>query len=319
MIFTLLKKHSPHILFLLFVVPACAQKKQATQVAQTLTCVPKWHKNDSIRLKITKEIQATDATRNGSSGYYATITVLDTTPTGYILAWQNRPMIDFGNESMQARLAGLFLNLKIVYTTGKDGAFESIVNQEDIQQFIETSLKEIVTNSGKNTDQAALEKSIEQVHSLFGNKENMQEFMARDVIFFHGAYGSEYSSIKPDTMEVSSPTPMDRSLIFTGIQISSLKQVDAKNDIAEFSLVQNFDKEKATKVMNQFLAESLRKAAKEPKPDQSIQAFGITTTTIYTYKLSTGWITSIHSKKDSEMVIKENETRNAEITRIELR
>lgn len=71
--------------------------------------------------------------------------------------------------------------------------------------------------------------------------------------------------------------------------------------------------------MNQFLAESLRKAGKEPKPDQSIQAFGITTTTIYTYKLSTGWITSIHSKKDSEMVIKENETRNAEITRIELR
>lgn len=247
MISSLLKKYSQLIVLLLFVIPGSAQKKQATPVVQTLTCVPKWHKNDSIRLKITKEIQATDATRNGSSGYYATITVLDTTPTGYILSWQNRPMIDFGNESMQARLAGLFLNLKIVYTTSKDGAFESIVNHEDIQQFIELSLTEVVTNSGKNTDKAALEKSIEQVGSLFGNKENMQEFMARDVIFFHGAYGSEFSSIKPDTMEVSSPTPMDRSMVFTGIQITSLKRVDAKNDIAEFSLVQNFDKKRLLK------------------------------------------------------------------------
>lgn len=304
---------------LLILTFGCAQKKtHSFPENASVDCIAKWKKNDSIQLKITRETQSAERKGNESAYYYATVKVMDTLSNGYLLSWQNKPAVDFGNASLQAQMANLFLTLRIIYTTDKNGSFNSIENYDEMQQALESTIKVISDSMAHHTDTAIINQQMQQVRVMFSSREMVNQIMSRDIQLFHGAYGGTFKA-RPDTTRGELRIPLGQ-IQFPATVISALKSLDNQKKVAEISVVQQIDPIKAAKAMNDFLTEQFREAGHEPKPGEAMTKYSIADTALYSYQMSNGWISQLYSTRTMDM---ENGTlqtmKQTQITRIELR
>jgi hypothetical protein len=286
---------------LLIFIFGCAQKKTTLLPADaSVNCVAKWQKNDSIRLKITRETRYSESNSDESAYYYATIKVLDTLRNGYLLAWQNIPPMALGNDNLQSRMANLFLELRIVYTTTKSGSFNSIENFDDMQEVVEATIREILNSRKDSSERATMERQMEQFRNMFSSKETVNQLMARDIQLFHAPYGGTFNA-RPDTIQTETAIPIGNMEPLPAMLIASLKELDNKNNTAIFSTIQQIDPAGAAKAMNDFLTDQYRLVGHEPKPGETMTKYAMTDSSTYSYQLSTGWINRLHSSRTADI------------------
>jgi len=305
---------------LLILISGCAQNKtKSLPLTASVDCVAKWQKNDSIRLKISKETETSEGKSNGGAYYYATVKVMDTLSNGYLLSWQNIPPVDFGNEDLQAKMANLFFKLRIIYTTDKKGSFSTIENYDEMQSLVESTMQEVNAARADKTDKATLDKQMEQVKAMFSSRESVDQLMGRDIQMFHGAYSGTFKT-RPDTTHAQRTLPVGRQQSIPALLITSLKELNDQKKTAVVSINQQIDSKEAAKAMNDFLVETLRISGQELKPEEVVTKYAVQDSAAYTYDLSTGWINHLYARRTGNIEYASAKTsRQTQITRIALR
>lgn len=268
---------------------------QNTATDSTAPCVAYWRKGEVKNLVIKKTSITMDAGKEkkaSSSTHEATLTVLDSTEKSYTLEWKYKPNKKSEIPELET-FNNLLTQLKVIYSVTETGAYDSLINYEELKKYISEMLDELSKLSDNKKDMSA---TLTQYLPLLKSKEGIESIFLKDIQTYHAPYGIEYSTKEPQTYETELPNVLGGDP-FPAVVTLTLNKVDIPNDLAVIDISQDVDKEKAVKLMKEFFVR-LSKAQNKPLPEGEIlTSMEIQDHYQYDLVLSDGWIRRMFTKR----------------------
>jgi hypothetical protein len=269
---------------------------QNTVTDSSATCVAYWKKGDvktvtinktSINYKKTKPPETTKATCK------AIMTILEESETGYKIQWQYKVDNSAPGISDLSKFNELLTNLKIIYTTSETGAYDSLVNYEEVKKFMSTTLNEI--GKLKKYESPEFQKFLDQFKTLLENRQGIEGFLMKDINVLHSPYGIEYDKKHPQVFESELPNIFGGEP-FPAVVTLSLLKLDATNNSAKIRILQTIDKEKSAAILKEILiklATPIRADAKEGIESAGIDSIELNDSYEFDLSLNNGWMKKV--------------------------
>ncbi|MBL1281482.1 MAG: hypothetical protein COA33_014490 [Fluviicola sp.] len=244
------------------------------RVSFTCTKVEKVYKNGKKKPKTEK-----------TKKYKLALSIIDSTEHSYTIQMTYSDFSGIENEQEEMCNSAL-TQLSIKYVTDEFGAYDSIVNKNELQ----ASMKQVIDALYKTVSDTS---SIGHLRDLFLNEDNLEALFVSDIITIHNFYGVGLELSKPIDYELEFLTLGNYML--EGEGKITLLSIDKTRDLARISSTQKPNKGKTGEYLN-YLMNLLA-------PGEEIDDFKVSNrvTQSYEMELSSGWMTKIKSKSVSKV------------------
>ena len=254
-----------------------------------------WQKGDLASFSFIKnkeKIEKGKPTSKETTTYWVEFSVVDANDTSYTINWKNvrvmvndKKAMDPNPEAFLKLTAGL--NFK--YLTTEYGEFLELLNWKEVQNLVNLELDRLLTDSANPNS-----KTINnEFRKIFSSRENMEQYVMKDVQLFHSLYGGEYVLKEKLTLEMEMPNPLGGNPI-PGTISMEMTDLDKKSNKCSILVAQTIDKEKLTKALSDWL-EKMGKPKDSPLPVMDFRDH-----TEYTIDLAKGWIERIYNTRTVE-------------------
>ncbi|WP_374165580.1 hypothetical protein [Arcticibacter sp. MXS-1] len=183
----------PVILLSLTIALAIAGTDTSAQT-DSIALIARWKKGEGRNYLIKKaEVRYTNGalTTNDSSSYTVSVTVTDSSRTNYNLDWRSEsPLL---SNKTYPELAGLdekYQNLSVKYSTDQNGAFQKLLNRDEIIQMMNEALDLYVAQK-KDTGSLSSD-NVEAVKQIFSSPGTIEGLALKEISLFHFPYGVWY-------------------------------------------------------------------------------------------------------------------------------
>lgn len=249
---------------------------------------PKWSVGE-----ITKYSMTMGRVRNGITSFSKadiSITVVEKTKEYYTLEWKYED-IELGanapNEQQVEALLNLVKGLTIRYTTDEYGAFQRVVNQDEVKAFMKKSTELVVQ---RITDEKLKNVLVQLVDSWLENEQFINLVVAKELSLFHNPYiyGTKLPIGKPYAEEVTLFNPLGLQQPLVG-NVRLLAQ--QSKDLIYIEVEQELDKEKSAKSIMEFMNRLLKDiSGKQLSEEQKINSVEIKDSFRYAFKVYDNWL-----------------------------
>ncbi|MEM6261544.1 MAG: hypothetical protein AAGI38_03475 [Bacteroidota bacterium] len=187
------------ILLVLLLGFSFTQRGYSQTDAPGIPFVTYWSTSDTFEFKITKRVQKWEEeklVKNDSSTYNGTITVVDSTPDGYLLKWRYTTNLttDYNIPPKIARRLSKYRIRDIQYRISEVGEFQGVDNWKEIAKVFNAMFDEfmdlLIEESPEN--RAAVKKVIKPLRATFGSKEGVEIYVLKELQYIHYPFGVEF-------------------------------------------------------------------------------------------------------------------------------
>ncbi|MDJ1498874.1 hypothetical protein QNI19_38460 [Cytophagaceae bacterium DM2B3-1] len=224
--------------FFLFISFTCFSQNDTSAIS----LVSYWSKGDSFNFKITKVQQQWkkgELSKNDSSSYIANFLVLDSTASSYKIKWsyKNDLVSEYNIPSKFASLLSKYQVTEVIYTTTEMGQFVGIENWKEIGKMMKDLVADITETlyKDKPKEKEAFKKAMQAIESAYSSKEGVEQFIFKEIQYFHFPFGYQFSQTTPLTYEQPIPNMFGGSTVRGDTKLY-IKGVDKKN--STFTLMQ---------------------------------------------------------------------------------
>ncbi len=164
-----------------------------------------WDKNEKQSYTITTDkfkIKEGDTVSKSQLIYDVDITVIDSTANSYVIEWKYSNYRVSGSELIKQRIEAGFQNLAIRIRTDDMGAFEEVLNWEDVRDHMKKS-STLLQEEFKHDPKA--KEIMEEVAKIYNSKANIEAIAINDIQQFYTFHGGKY--VKGEPAEASIQVP----------------------------------------------------------------------------------------------------------------
>ena len=282
-----------------------------------------WFNGDSYNFKVTKinqQWRGDTQSKNDTTTYNATFTVLDSTETSYKIRWSydtELPVsIGIPEEVMES-----FSNLSaidVIYTTSEVGAFIEIENWKEISDKMTEMLENVMSVLAKNeeVDKKKVSTALKPILSIYQTQLGIEQLVFKELQLFHFPFGVEF--MVAETLKYDDAVPN----IFGGDPIKGHTQlyIDKVDfDEAYCSLIQEMqlDPIGTRNMIMDFLKRSGIKGS-EMKKMMETASIEVTDYNKYEFYYYPGVPIHIEAKRESLIDISDKKAKRIDILIIEL-
>lgn len=163
-----------------------------------------WTMGDSYNFKVTKinqQWKEGELTKDKKEEYLASFTVIDSSANSYTIRWafENYLNDSYDIPDEYKEIFSKYDILEILYATNELGAFNEILNWEELGKTLSTMIDELVEVLGKDNKELydILVKTMQPVKEIFSSKNGIENFVVRELQFFHFPLGIEIDAKEP--------------------------------------------------------------------------------------------------------------------------
>ncbi|WP_148561624.1 hypothetical protein [Pontibacter korlensis] len=302
-------------LFLTFLLTICTTNLLAQQDS-TVSFVAYWHKGETQKYKVIKkrlEHRNGKETKNETSSYLTSFTVLDSTATSYLVEWKYENTLFNSAPELSAQMESLgekYRYLTIKYKTDEMGTYQGIENWKEVSKMMSDVFDLVIKNTevAKKRD---FEKAMKPFKTMYSSKEGIESLVLKELQSFHGPYGAAFSLV--DTVYYEDMLPN----LFGGDPIKAnasvyFKPIDYENGTCTFINELNPDSEDTRRMITDMFGKviastSFKSAAEmEQKMEELRKTFAemkmeIRDYNTYTFDLENTWPTLVTTKRTTLM------------------
>ena len=258
----------------------------------TIAMIAFWEMNDE---RVYEFVETEEKLKKGvktlkKSNYDLTMTILDSSATNYRVKWQyDNHEIDYEMEAMEKEILEICGNIPVEYRTNELGAFETIVNWEEMKTKIDEAFTTVINKE-------ALPDSIKlgltnMITSMFSSEAQVN-FWARDLNFFHYLYGASLHRTQPFEGVKNYTNPFIKTTM-PGTQRVEVVAVDEENWIAKIKVTSGIDGDQAKALMIDFVKKNMKELGienEEEIKEEELPNYSVEETMNYIYNIETGYI-----------------------------
>ncbi len=227
------------IVCIFFVLPILGQINIADSTVQVVAYWDKGEKQDYIITKSRTKAENGNTISTDSVRYDVELTVADSTATSYTMQWIYKkvysdninPIVNQVNKSVEG--------LKILYKTDELGAFDSVLNWEEIDQYMKKQY-DMLRIFAKSSPE--IMNAINKAQAIFSNKSILEASGIKEIKQFHNFYGGAFkvNEVIADLLETASP--FSDKPIMADVSVL-LTDIDAENDFYVMASLHTIDPE----------------------------------------------------------------------------
>lgn len=260
----------------------------------TATVVSKWKKGDTKKLlvKQAKE-KITDGKKvKEGSVFEVNMKVLDKAKDGYTIEWTYH-IIDIESDNpLMKSLYRMGEGLKVIYKTDELGVFKELVNWKEMKEFLYKGLDRV----GKEfKDNDAVKGILKQFKEMYSTRENIETTLD-DIQLYHTPYGGEYKLNEIITAETQLPNILGGDPFPARLEIE-MTVFEPEKKYCKIVTRQELDKEKASKIIFEFLKKIAAQSGKPIPKDTEIPVITIKDTSEHDIDLEGGWVKRAYFKR----------------------
>ncbi len=256
-----------------------------------------WDLNEKQTYEVTKEkyrVQHADTTQRELVKYEVDITIVDSTASSYTIEWVYRHIDQDSENEFEKKLAGISNNRKVIIKTSEMGAFQEVVNWQELRDEIKGATG-VVRKEFKHIPKIDL--VIDKVEAMFLTKEAIESMAIKDIQQFYSFHGAVYTlgeevsgQLQVPNNYGGEPFNSDASLI--------LDELNVEDNNGVIWMWQTIDSKALTDATYSFLKESATAAGNkfpERKDFPSVQSKTTTAARIH----GSGWL--VYSRETKEV------------------
>lgn len=271
-----------------------------------------WDKNEKQSYTITTDkfkIREGDTISKSQLTYDVDITIVDSTAKSFIIEWKYSNYRVSGSELFRQRIEAGFQNLAIRIRTDEMGAFEEVLNWEDVRDHMKKS-STLLQEEFKYDPKA--KEIMEEVAKIYNSKANIEAIAINDIQQFYTFHGGKYVKGEPAEASIQVPNvtggkPFDADVFIYLDEINEKEE----NYILRYEL--SVDEKQLQQAVKEYLTNLAKKAGK-PVPKDLVLNPLVNTTQIGSRIHDYGWVIySISTKTVSAGEILNIEERVIEI------
>lgn len=163
-----------------------------------------WTMGDSYNFKVTKinqQWKEGELTKDKKEEYLASFTVIDSSANSYTIRWafENYLNDSYDIPDEYQEIFSKYDILEILYTTNELGAFNEILNWEELGKTLSTMIDELVEVLGKDNKELheILLKTMKPIKEAFSTKNGIENFVVGELQFFHFPLGIDIDAKEP--------------------------------------------------------------------------------------------------------------------------
>ncbi len=305
-------------LLIIFSCLACFGQADTTKIP----FISYWSAGDSYDFKVTKIKQRwteDNLTKNDSSSYIVNFEVIDSMETSYKIKWSHKT--DLAGLNIPAKLLSALSKYdmtEVIYTTSEVGDFTGIENWQEISAM----MKELFTNMidllaiDEEISKKDLTQAMQPVINMYETREGIEQFLFKELNYFHFPFGVEFSPADTITYEEELPNMFGGDPIRGNTKVY-FQEVDIEEARCIFTQEMDLNPED-TKNLLTTLFKQMNLDDKDMEEAMKIAQFEIRDHNRYEYYYYPGIPISIETKRVSLMDIDKEKGKAIEITRIEL-
>jgi hypothetical protein len=297
-----MKEVLSYIICNLFALTVFAQEQPNLISPTKVTTIGYWNIGDKISYQVTSSNaiskSATDKpTIESTNTSELEITVIDSTQHTYILEIRyQKGSIEGLNPQVQEMMNSWQTNVVVRYQTDEFGAYETILNLDDLQKdFLNkfNEFKQKLVGGVTSEETKKLTAALDEVMTQFSKPENIEVLYIGDILPIHSYYGVELNLNK--SLEVDLEFPCFSNISVKGIGKISLKSINKAKDIATFSIISKPNQQEIKKYMKFFFHQLFPDSKEKVKVEElNIQFENKDQLVMH---LSNGWMESIETSR----------------------
>ena len=198
------------LIFLFFTTIIWAQYFPKTESANVL---PYWEKGDNFEYtQNEKEYQVNkqDTLIKKNISFDLTVNILDKTDDSYQIEWIINQDFNQFPPLIREQFATQLGAQKFIYQTDQNGAFQTLINFEDIVAYNKKMVEILGATIQNENEKEAFKTALEKV---FGNEEVTEQLIASKINTFHLFYGSHIKKNKPTKSKFQTVNPVTKNKI----------------------------------------------------------------------------------------------------------
>ena len=286
------------ILILSLMILAVFQAQTQNSANQTTASIfAGWDEGDQQLLQVnnTKERRMNGTLQQEtSSSYEARLNVAQASEKGYTIHWTFRNIVTGQQQNpILQHLARMTEDMTVIYKTGPKGAFNELINWEEIRDHLNKALDEMEQQYGQNPQVKA---AFNQIRSMFQTRESIEQSLIKEIQLYHSLYGGEYTLNK----EVKAASTLPNILggePFPAVLSVEMTELKPQKQSCRVKVSQRIDKEKGSEILHDFARKMARTSGSEMPDQQKLPDFEITDQQEYQVDLDHGWMKRVYNKR----------------------
>lgn len=155
----------------------------------TVQVIGFWNLNDKQSYTITSEkytVLKGDTSKKDVFRYEVELSIIDSTTNSYTIQWDYKNQTISTEKEQLKKLGSLTQNMKIVVKTDETGAFQEIMNWQEMKDNV---VKRAIP---LKKDFKSLDNPVDQLLGLYASKETIESYAIGDVQQFYFFHGGKY-------------------------------------------------------------------------------------------------------------------------------
>lgn len=283
------------LVVLAFLVAGTASCALAKDDACTITLMPHWEKGEKHRYTMVKGRRKTQGAKavSGTGTTPIRIEVLDANDAGYCIAWTaGKTRIDDPAQAadpLTRAMTDLTSDVTVVLQLDSHTKLQGVRNWRQLQamgrKVIEMTLEEI---QRAGTDDATIDKTRQQLLSLFATKQQVEMLFTRSSQVFFMPLGLEHSVGRPSEYEDRLPNPFGGEPFPTRASFT-VDEIDPSSDTAVVTWRQEIDPVAGARVLEETLNDLAVRMGKPVPPGRTLDFVNVTDEARFVLHRSSGW------------------------------
>ncbi|MDO5664520.1 MAG: hypothetical protein Q4G63_04575 [Bacteroidia bacterium] len=201
-------------------------------------------KQDYTVIKSKTKVVNGDTISIDSVRYDVELLVVDSTANSYTMQWIYKDVFSDNKNPFVVQTAKTVKGLKILYKTDEMGVFESVMNWEEINEYIQKqydSFRDILKNYPEMVE------IVNKTQAIFANKNVLESSGIKEIKQFHNFYGGAFKLDEIVEAQMETPTPFSEEPMNTDVSVV-LNSIDSENDFYVMESRHSIDEEQLADV-----------------------------------------------------------------------
>ncbi len=218
-----------------------------------------WTMGDSYNFKVTKinqQWKEGELTKDKKEEYLASFTVIDSSANSYTIRWafENYLNDSYDIPDEYQEIFSKYDILEILYATNELGAFNEILNWEELGKTLSTMIDELVEVLGKDNKELheILFKTMKPIKEAFSTKNGIENFVVGELQFFHFPLGIDIDAKEPSFYVDELPNMFGGNPIKANVKLY-IDTVDFEENFCVLKQEQSLDQNDVKIMLTDFL------------------------------------------------------------------
>jgi hypothetical protein len=257
-------------LFLISLITVAITSAQINLKDSTVQTVGYWDKKEKQIYSIVTDkfkVKGKDTISKARLTYDVEITVIDSTDKSYTLQWAYSNCKSTSTDKIRKKIDAAPQGLKILVKTDELGAFEEVLNWQQVRDHILRTSSLLRTEFGNDKDFDMVMKELEKIYST---KENIEAIAINDIQQFYMFHGGKYTKGEPAEGTIQIPNVLS-SKPFDAEVLIYLDEINKDDDNYVLRYEQTVDEKQLIVAATEYVTALAKKIGKPVPKDLGIK------------------------------------------------